>query len=247
MKSSRVLGWPLWLVVAFGGCESAGETQPATDTTDISNFETSTDSAAATEVLQDTTPSSLCALGCLPISVDGAPLDVTFEQTNGAPPRLGGGEAPEGNWVLKSVEFFPEGAFIEGMTVEFGNAGETAGRALFGGDAMAMMLSLHLRVTVAAFGTTGTGDGRGQVTLGGCHDLEDGTISGELHTCAEGFPENAPPPAHLDYEHLGEGSLRLGVELTRDMLVSLLPVEQQASAGPLFIGSLRLIATFTRP
>lgn len=252
------------VVTALGlGCDSPGgspqQVAPGDtrDASEVSGADTSappdtgggvdTQAPDTRPEVTDTAQPSLCALGCIPVSTDTAPRGVVFTQhPDGPSPALTGGAAPTGDWVLSAVDIHPNGTFAEGIEVDFDNAGDTAGRAAFGGDAIAMALDLHLMVTVTAFGSTGSDTAQGTVALGGCHEVEGARLSGTLATCAEGFPVGTTPPSSLDFE-LGAGSLAIGVELSRETLIGLLPVDQQEAAGLGIIGPLYLVATFERP
>jgi hypothetical protein len=237
------LKW-MGVVAVVAGCDAEDGTAEMS-AADGSIFETS-EPVDAAQV--DTAPASLCALGCTPISVEGAPYGVTFAQPEDGRTSLAGGEAPDGVWNLRATEVYASGAFVDGIAVTFGNAGETAGRAIFGGDAMALVLDLHLDVTVDVFGTSGSGIGRGKVELGGCYERVSGELRGALGTCASGFPEGTAPPESVGFEFAGgDAPLRIGVTLSQGTLISLLPPDQQAAASAVIVGPMYLVATFERP
>ena len=211
--------------------------------------ETLADSEAAPEVtpevIEDTTPPSVCALGCIPVDAASGALGVMFQQFDFSPrPALMGGGAPQGDWDLVEIDVFAQGTFAEGIEVSFANHGSTRGRASFGGDAMAMSLDLDMDITVTAFGSTSSSSGASAIELGGCHEARDGKLVGPLATCTPGGPPN-PEEGSLDYE-LGS-DLQVGVELTREQLIALLPPDQQEAASWAIVGPLYLVALFERP
>jgi hypothetical protein len=199
----------------------------------------------APETVADTGVASVCALGCMPISSQGAPTGVLFRQYDTLPrPSLGGGDAPSGDWVLSSVDVYALGTFATGIQVTFADHGATAGRLGFGGDALAMELDLDLAVTVSAFGSTGSDSARSLFTLGGCHEVEGAHIVGPLGTCVAGAPPN-DASVSLDFEL--DGGLAIGVELPREALIALLPPDQQEAGSLAIVGPLYLVAGFERP
>jgi hypothetical protein len=224
------------------------DTSVAPDTGDTGNV--SDTSTPLDTVVPDTAEPSLCELGCIPVQTATAPRGVTFQQfPSGPAPALSGGVQPTGDWVLNRIEVRPNETFASGIDVQIANAGQTAGRAAFGGDAMAMALDLHLSVTVTVLGSSGTDTARQEVALGGCHGVSGTRLIGELDTCASGFPPATNPPASLDFQldTAGNGALAIGLSLTREQLIALLPEDQRDSAELAITGPLYLIARFTRP
>lgn len=219
---------------------------PDTGSTDTVTPDTSTPDTTP----PDTTPPSVCELGCIPVQTATAPRGVTFQQfPDGPAPALTGGAQPTGDWVLQRIEVRPNGTFTEGVDVQIANAGQTAGRAAFGGDAIAMALDLHLSVTVTVLGTSGTDTARQEVALGGCHAVSGTRLTGQLGTCASGFPPGTTAPASLDFQ-LEAGAtpaLAIGLSLTREQLIALLPEDQRESAELAITGPLYLVARFVRP
>lgn len=220
----------------------------APDTTDTDT--TPPDTTPPDTTPPDTTPPSVCALGCIPVQTATAPRGVTFQQfPDGPAPALTGGAQPTGDWVLQRIEVRPNGTFTSGVDVQIANAGQTAGRAAFGGDAIAMALDLHLSVTVTVLGTSGTDTARQEVALGGCHAVAGARLTGQLGTCASGFPPGTTAPASLDFQ-LDAGAtaaLAIGLSLTREQLIALLPEDQRESAELAITGPLYLVARFVRP
>jgi len=265
--AARGLAFATLLTVAWGtGCDSPGDSSgPQQLTPDVSrdvtpdvNPDVSRDGSDSS--LPDTQPDSsapgvdtaapsLCELGCIPVATSTAPRGVVFQQfPNGVAPALSGGVAPTGDWVLERIEVRPNQTFAEGIDVQLANAGQTAGRAAFGGDALAMAIDLHLSVTVTVLGSSGTDTARQQVAVGGCHEAVGTRLSGSLADCAEGFPAGTTPPSSLDYQHdPANGRLALGLLLSRAALISLLPEDQRESGELAITGPLYLIARFTRP
>lgn len=222
-----------------------------TSTPDSSPPDTSApDTTTADTTPADTTPPSVCELGCIPVQTATAPRGVTFQQfPDGPAPALNGGAQPTGDWVLEKIEVRPNGTFTDGVDVQIANAGQTAGRAAFGGDAIAMALDLHLSVTVTVLGTSGTDTARQEVALGGCHAVSGTRITGQLGSCASGFPPGTNAPASLDFQ-LEAGAapgLAIGLSLTREQLIALLPEDQRESAELAITGPLYLVARFVRP
>lgn len=260
---------PLAALMAIAGCDSPSSTSGVTPSGDTVMQDTppspndggaevsppladsSPDSTpdAALDVSGDTPTPSVCELGCIPVPTSTAPRGVIFQQfPSGAAPALQGGAAPAGDWVLERVEVRPNQTFASGIDVQLGNAGETAGRASFGGDAMAMAIDLHLLVTVTVLDTSGSDTARQEVALGGCHTAASARLTGALHECARGFPAGTPPPSSLDYE-LGAGatSLSIGLMLSREALIALLPEDQRENGQFAITGPLYLVAGFRRP
>jgi len=256
-----------WVVLA-GACLAVACPEPGArnqrlapdSTTEAAGSEatqgTSTEATEATSVEPEVVPdtngvdaaaTSVCALGCIPVSTAGLPTGIAFCQfDNGPRPTLTGGAAPDGDWVLAGIDIYPLNTFAEGIAVTFGDHGATAGRIAFGGDAMALALDLDLAVTVTAFGSSGSDTSRSLVTLGGCHEIDGARITGQLLTCADGFEAGLPPPESLDFE-LGQDTLSVGVELTQEMLIALLPPDQQEAGRYAIVGPLYLVASFERP
>lgn len=202
---------------------------------------------SAPEVEPETGPVSVCALGCIPVSAETAPNGVVFRQYTSAPrPVLGGGAAPQGEWVLEAVDIYSQGSFADGISVALADRGATAGRVAFGGDAMAMALDLDLQVTVSAFGSTGSESARSLVALGGCHEVDGARLIGSFGDCAEGFGAGDGGLAALDFELTAE-ALAIGVQLTRDQLIALFPADQREAADFAITGPLYLVARFDRP
>lgn len=239
--------------------DTADTADTASDAVDTSATDTAPDALdTALDTTPDTTPdtrdttpddttASTCALGCIPVSTATAPTGVLFKQfASGPAPTLRGGAAPTGDWVLRAVDIHPNQTFADGIEVTLANHGATAGRASFGGDAAAMALDLDLEVTVSAFGSTGTDSARRLVAVGGCHAVSGARLTGQLSTCAQGFPAGSAVPSSLDFE-LAAGKLSLGLLLTRETIISLLPVDQQEAADFAVTGSLYLIAKFEKP
>lgn len=252
-------------LVALAGCDSPSSSSPITPTGDTlandaapsptdAGAEVSPPVADATpdtspEASGDTRPPSVCELGCIPVFTSTAPRGVTFQQyPSGPPPQLSGGAPPTGDWVLRRVEIRPNATFAEGIQVELDNAGETAGRAAFGGDALAMAIDLHLLVTVTVLDSSGSDTARQEVALGGCHASQGARLVGSLHECASGFPPGTSPPSSLDYQHdPGAGTLSLGLMLSREALIALLPEDQRETGQYAITGPLYLVAQFGRP
>jgi hypothetical protein len=224
----------------------ADTTADIADTADTGVMDTGSPDTADTAP-PDTTPPSVCALGCIPVQTATAPRGVTFQQfPDGPAPALTGGVQPTGDWVLQRIEVRPNGTFTDGVDVQIANAGQTAGRAAFGGDAIAMALDLHLSVTVTVLGTSGTDTARQEVALGGCHAVTGTRLTGQLGSCASGFPPGTTAPASLDFQH-DTTNLAIGLSLTREQLIALLPEDQRESAELAITGPLYLVARFVRP
>lgn len=255
----------LSLLALFTACDSPGSSGPntlvpdstsdtsapdAADVADTSAPDTTLDTTPPDTTPADTTPPSVCALGCIPVQTSTAPRGVTFQQfPDGPAPALGGGAQPTGDWVLQRIEVRPNGTFTDGVDVQIANAGQTAGRAAFGGDAIAMALDLHLSVTVTVLGTSGTDTARQEVALGGCHTVSGSRLTGQLGSCASGFPPGTNAPASLDFQ-LDAGAtpgLAIGLSLTREQLIALLPEDQRESGELAITGPLYLVARFVRP
>lgn len=223
---------------------AAADTQVTSDTVDTSAPDTT---LATRDTQPDDSTASTCALGCIPVSTSTAPTGVVFKQyASGPAPTLLGGAAPTGDWVLRSVDIYPNRTFADGIEVTLANHGATAGRASFGGDAVAMALDLDLEVTVTAFGYTGSDSARRLVAVGGCHAVSGARLTGQLSTCAQGFPAGSNVPSSLDFE-LASSTLSLGLMLTRETIISLLPAEQQEAAEFAITGPLYLVARFEKP
>jgi hypothetical protein len=268
MMRRGLLKSPLVLVVLTCvwevGCDSPGSSGPQQLTPDTSSDTTLDVADGASPDVQpdsvtpdvqpdsvppDTSTPSLCELGCIPVATSNAPRGVVFQQyPNGAAPALNGGVSPTGEWVLQRIEVRPNQTFAEGIDVQLANAGQTAGRTSFGGDAMAMAIDLHLAVTVTVLGSRGTDTARQEVAVGGCHEAVGTRLTGSLADCAEGFPAGTTPPSSLDFEHdTANGRLALGLLLSRETLISLLPEDQRQSGELAITGPLYLVARFTRP
>lgn len=183
-----------------------------------------------------------CEQGCLPISVTGAPTGVQFRQfPTQARPTLRGGDAPSGQWVLKVISFYSSGTFATGIDVVFSNHGATAGRIAFEGEALAMALDLDLDVTVTAFGTTASDSARSVASLGGCHDVVGSRFLGAFGSCGSGLETERA----LDYENGAQ--LIIGVEMSREALIGLLPPDQQEAGEFAIVGPMYLVSTFEKP
>ena len=183
----------------------------------------------------------MCSEGCLPISTVGAPTGVEFRQFGDqARPTLRGGGAPEGTWELDLVAIYSRGTFAEGISVVFSDHGATAGRIAFDADALAMALDLDLDVTVSAFGSTGSDSARSLVSLGGCHAVNGTRLRGSLGSCGEGLESGE---SSLDFE-LSAASLVIGVEVSRESLIALLPPDQREAGDFAIVGPMYLVATF---
>ncbi len=183
-----------------------------------------------------------CEQGCLPISVTGAPTGVQFRQfPSQARPTLRGGEAPSGAWVLRGINFYSSGTFATGIEVVFSNHGATAGRIAFEGEALAMALDLDLDVTVTAFGTTASDSARSVASLGGCHEVVGSRFFGSFGSCGAGLETERA----LDYENGAQ--LIIGVEMSREALIGLLPPDQQEAGEFAIVGPMYLVSTFEKP
>lgn len=186
-----------------------------------------------------------CGESCLPVSLIGAPTGVVFQQHATGPwPTLAGGDAPLGSWELEAVDFYTAETFTFGISVTFSNNGATAGRIELTGDAMAMALDLDMEVTVSAFGSTGSDSARSVLSLGGCHDVSGSRLVGDFGDCASGL--SATGQGTMDFEH-GAGRLSIGVEISREDLIALLPPEQQESADFAIAGPMYLVSRFVTP
>lgn len=193
------------------------------------------------------TVQSVCAQGCLPaIPTAGALVAFTQYGTTTPPPTLGGGAAPTGQWRLDAVDIYPYGTFVDGFSITIQNEGDTRGRANFSGDAMQLGLFLDLHIYVDAFGTTGDDTGSANVAIGGCHEVDDPYIVGELDKCAAGWPDTVTPPNQLGYAS-STNSLQLELELAPEFLIAMLPPDQQDSASFVIVGPLYLVASLERP
>src|SRR5262245_36268864 len=112
----------LALLSVTGACDSPGGGRQAVipdgDTSVASTGDThdetapevgpETDSEASPEVtpevIEDTTPPSVCALGCIPVDAALGALGVMFQQFDFSPrPSLVGGGAPQGDWDLVEI------------------------------------------------------------------------------------------------------------------------------------------------
>jgi hypothetical protein len=251
-RSARLVA-ALAALATVTGCDSPSSTSataaPADTTADSSSPAPEVGLDAAPDIPVDARPPSVCELGCIPVQTSAAPRGVTFQQyPSGPPPQLAGGAGPTGDWVLRRVEIRPNATFANGIQVTLGNAGETAGRAAFGGDALAMAIDLHLLVTVTVLDSTGSDTARQQVALGGCHAPEGARLVGSLQDCAKGFPPGTSPPSGLDYQHdPAAGTLSLGLSLSREALIALLPEDQRETGQYVITGPLYLVAQFGRP
>jgi len=106
--------------------------------------------------------------------------------------------------------------------------------------ALAMALDLDLDVTVSAFGSTGSDSARSLVSLGGCHAVNGTRLRGSLGSCGEGLESGE---SSLDFE-LSAASLVIGVEVSRESLIALLPPDQQEAGDFAIVGPMYLVATF---
>lgn len=232
---------PLFTSTDSATTTASGDTSVAPDTS------TPADTSVAPDTATPDTVSSVCAQGCLPATPTAGPT-VAFTQHDAmvAPPTLGGGAAPSGQWRLTSVDIYPYGTFTDGFTMTVSNEGDTRGRANFSGDAMQLALHLDLHIYVDAFGTTGDGAGSADVAVGGCHDVDDPYLVGDFDQCAAGWPDSVTPPNELMYE-TKSGALKLLLELEPEFLISMLPADQQESAAFVIVGPLVLVASFVHP
>jgi len=207
------------------------------------------DTALATTATDASAPdvtASVCAAGCLSATpTSGAVVSFAQLPRTIPPPHLAGGSAPTGDWRLSQVRIFPFGTFADGVDVTISNEGNTRGRALFDGDAMAIELFLDLRITVTIDDQTGDGTGQSSVTIGGCHSVSAGKLVGQLTSCATGWPSGTTPPSTIAYE-LGD-DLELAIELEPEFLIAMLPEDQQQYGAFVIVGPLTLVATMSHP
>jgi len=229
-----------------GGTEVATDTvvpetaTPETVAPDTATTETVVPDTSVSETVGGETVASVCSGGCLPISATGAPTGIDFRQFgNQGRPTLRGGDAPEGVWELDLVAIYSQGTFADGISVTFSDHGATAGRIGFDGDAIAMALDLDLDVTVTAFGSTGSNSARSLVSLGGCHEVQGARLRGSFSACGEGLASEGS----LDFE-LSATSLTIGVEVSRESLIALLPPDQQEAGDFAIVGPMYLVSTF---
>jgi len=220
-----------------------GTVAPETFVPDITP-DTIAPEAVVPETVTPETTTSICEQGCLPINTAGAPTGVDFRQFGAqARPVLRGGNAPTGTWVLASVSIYSQGTFAEGISVTFSDHGATAGRIGFNGDAIGMALDLDLDVTVSAFGSTGSDSARNPVSLGGCNEVDGAHMRGNFGACGAGLESEE---SAIDFE-LTAAALIVGVEVSREALIALLPADQQNAGELAIIGPMYLVATFSRP
>lgn len=199
---------------------------------------------ATPETVAPETTTSICEQGCLPINTAGAPTGVVFRQFGDqVRPTLRGGNAPTGTWVLGIVSIYSQGTFAEGIEVTFSDHGATAGRIAFNGDAIGMALDLDLDVTVSAFGSTGSDSARSPVSLGGCHEVDGTRLRGNFGACGAGLESEE---SAIDFE-LTASALVVGVEVSREALIALLPPDQQSAGDLAIVGPMYLVASFERP
>lgn len=222
-----------------------GDTGDTGDATAVETVDTALPETVDTAVPEtDTTSPETVACGdeCLPVSTEGAPTSVVFRQLGTTPrPSLRGGAAPSGDWDLGVVTVYTSGTFAEGIDVQFGNHGQTAGRITFTAEALAMALDLDLDVTVTAFGSSGQDTAKSLVTLGGCHEVAGAQLVGDFRDCTAGSASQG----RIDFE-LDGGNLDIGVEISREALIALLPPDQQSAGELAILGPMYLVASFTR-
>ncbi len=188
-----------------------------------------------------------CTPACIPLGV--ATSGVSFVQFGAdvLPPDLKGsspaGARPTGVWELVEVHIYPYGTFTEGITVTLEDRGGTSGQAAFQDTLFMLGIDLDLTVTVDVAGSVGSNTAQSSLSLGGCDHFVGATLTGDFDHCADGFPSGTRAPSTLPYAYQGN-ALSLGVTITRDMLIAMLPPDQQATAEFAIVGDLVLIAKF---
>jgi hypothetical protein len=104
-----------------------------------------------------------------------------------------------------------------------------------------LAIDLDLTVTVDVAGSVGSNTAQSALMLGGCDQFVGATLSGDFDHCADGFPSGTSAPSALPYAYQGN-TLMLGVTITRDMLIAMLPPDQQGAAEFAIVGDLVLVA-----
>ncbi|NUN16122.1 MAG: hypothetical protein HUU55_21050, partial [Myxococcales bacterium] len=185
---------------------------------------------------------------CVPETCPTPPAtepDVALISKTGLATGFEGGDVPMGNWALEAAELYPDslnnGAAFP-IPLEASSNGNTFGSVQFIDGAWGLLANIDVKLAIPSLGQNF--EFTQEVSGGGCCTFEGSTIVGDLLACYEGDPPEISLPESFMYNN-AEGTLRILVEINKDVILNAIPAEFAGLAGMFIKSDLQIVLEFS--